>query len=219
MQTTITHDLMTYDEYKTKILTLLRNNTAGLSQKFLEETLQLPRTLQQKQWFQMLKSETGIQTKKTLEDTYLYLPVKGAFFTIGYEGKTIEQFIKKLQDTNIEQIIDVREIALSRKNGFAKNTLKQKLEEKNISYKHFPELGSPASIRNMLYENWNYDEFFKAYTVYLENQEQQKVLTELEEIAVSKRTAIMCFEHDGLKCHRQIIGKRFSENGFGVVNL
>jgi len=218
MQTTITQSSMTYEEYKTKMLQLLKNKSC-LPLTEIEKKLGFSQTLQHKQWLQTLKNETGLQSRKDNEETILCLPKKGVFYTIGYEGKTIEQFIDKLELLNIKQVIDVREIALSRKKGFTKNTLRQKLEEKSIIYKHFPELGSPTQIRDKLYENWNYTEFFKEYVCYLENKDQQKALAELEELACGECTAIMCFERDVSKCHRKIIGEKLGTNGFGVVNL
>ena len=49
----------------------------------------------------------------------------------------------RLKKIGIEQLVDVREIPLSRKNGFAKNALKKALDNNGIIYKHLPELGSP----------------------------------------------------------------------------
>ena len=43
--------------------------------------------------------------------------------TIGYEGSAIEDFIATLKLANIEILLDVREIPLSRKKGFSKNAL------------------------------------------------------------------------------------------------
>jgi len=41
-------------------------------------------------------------------------------FTIGYEGRNIEEFISQLKDFNITRLIDVRKIPLFRKKGFSK---------------------------------------------------------------------------------------------------
>ena len=47
-------------------------------------------------------------------------------FTIGYEGRNIEEFISHLKDFNIPRLIDVRKIPLSRKKGFNKKAMKVK---------------------------------------------------------------------------------------------
>jgi uncharacterized protein (DUF488 family) len=160
-----------------------------------------------------------MQRRKDEGDTFWYLPNKGVVYTIGYEGKSIKQFITKLKFLSIDQLVDVREIALSRKNGFAKNALKKELEANGIVYKHFPELGSPSEIRHKLHSDWNYDQFFKDYTAYTQTEETQKALVKLAELAHIRRTVIMCFEYHVDKCHRRIIKDRLISDGFGVVDL
>ena len=71
-------------------------------------------------------------------------------FTIGYEGRGVEEFISQLKHFHITRLIDVREIPLSRKKGFSKSALKERLEAEKIEYLHFKSLGSPSSIRNKL---------------------------------------------------------------------
>ena len=41
-------------------------------------------------------------------------------FTIGYEDKIIDNFISELKNNNIEKVVDVRELPLSRKKGYSK---------------------------------------------------------------------------------------------------
>jgi hypothetical protein len=210
---------MTYEEFKTKIIRLLTENQTGLTWTSIKEKLQLPQAVPNNQWVLRLVNETGMQRRKDVGDTFWYLPNKGVIYTIGYEGKSIKQFITKLKFLSIEQLVDVREIALSRKNGFAKNALKKELEANGIVYKHLPELGSPTPIRHKLWEERNYTQFFKDYASYLETEEPQKALIHLEELAHMRRTVIMCFEYHVDKCHRKIIKERLINDGFGVVDL
>ena len=49
---------------------------------------------------------------------------KGTVYTIGYEGKSITQFIRQLKKIGIEQLV-ITEIPLGKKNGFAKTHLKK----------------------------------------------------------------------------------------------
>ena len=82
--------------------------------------------------------------------------------TIGYEGRAIDEFIARLKQFNISRLIDVREIPLSRKPGFSKTSLRERLEDEKIEYVHIKALGSPSPIRNKLKTDWDYDYFFKA---------------------------------------------------------
>ena len=113
----------------------------------------------------------------------------------------------------------MREIALSRKNGFAKTALRKALDDNGIVYKHFPELGSPSEIRHKLHDDGNFDQFFKDYTTYIDGEEPQKALSNLAELAHMRKTVIMCFEYSVEKCHRRIIKERLINDGFGVVDL
>jgi uncharacterized protein YeaO (DUF488 family) len=210
---------MTYEEFKTKIIELLTNNQTGLTWTSIKEKLQLPQAVPNNQWVMKLENETGMARKKDVGETFWYLPNKGTVYTIGYEGKSITQFIEKLKKMGIEQLIDVREIALSRKNGFAKTSLRKALDDNGIVYKHLPELGSPSDIRHKLKEDWNYVAFFKDYTKSLERPESQTALVELENLAHMRKSVIMCFEYSVEKCHRKILKEMLMAKGFGAVDI
>jgi len=68
-------------------------------------------------------------------------------FTAGYEGATINSFISNLLVNNIEYVLDVRALPLSRKPGFSKSTLAQRLNCEKIQYIHLVELGAPKPLR------------------------------------------------------------------------
>jgi len=40
-------------------------------------------------------------------------------FTVGYEGRTLPQFVRLLRDQGITRVIDVRERPVSRRKGFS----------------------------------------------------------------------------------------------------
>jgi uncharacterized protein YeaO (DUF488 family) len=212
-------DEMTYEDFKSKIIELLTTNQTGLTWTVIQEKLELPQKVPNNVWVRWLEYETGLMRRKDAGDTFWYLPNKGVTYTIGYEGKSIKEFIEKLTKNKIEQLIDVREIALSRKNGFAKNALRKNLTENGIVYKHLPELGSPSLIRRKLHDEGNYNQFFADYKAYIETEIPQKSLTNLEELAHMRRTVIMCFEFDVNKCHRKIIKEYLLTKEFGVVDL
>lgn len=125
-------------------------------------------------------------------------------FLTGYERETLEEFLDKLEKANITTVIDVREIPLSRKNGFSKNNLKKTLEEKGIKYYHFPQLGSPSNIREELKMSGNYLEFFKAYRKHARSK-LQAIRNVLNIIENKRHSALLCFERDCELCHRIIL--------------
>ena len=81
-------------------------------------------------------------------------------YTVGYEGRSIDDFVTILKSAGVTRLIDVREIPLSRKRGFSKSALKQRLDDESIAYVHYKELGSPSEIRHKLKEDWDYNYFF-----------------------------------------------------------
>lgn len=83
--------------------------------------------------------------------------------TIGYEGKSIEEFVDILVENDVQIVVDVRELPLSRKAGFSKRGLAAALEERGIGYVHMRELGTPRAMRQQLREDGDYGAFFEEY--------------------------------------------------------
>ena len=141
-------------------------------------------------------------------------------FTVGYEGIDIDNFITHLKDNAIDCLLDVREIPLSRKRGFSKTALSERLNQENINYVHFRELGSPKPIREKLKANHDYSVFFKRLDEYLTS----KIETiENAYHYVRKNTCcLMCFEHLAATCHRKIVARKIKEldgNGLQIKNI
>ena len=130
-------------------------------------------------------------------------------FTIGYEGRDIEEFIDQLKGQNVTRLIDVREIPISRKKGFSKSALRERLNNENIDYVHMKSLGSPSSIRNKLKLDWNYDRFFESYSNYLSTNVD--IIEEIHEYISDGTNCIMCFERAAEKCHRSVVANRIKE--------
>jgi|SRR5579884_2090514 len=136
--------------------------------------------------------------------------------TIGYEGKSIDEFIDRLHQFNITRLIDVREIPYSRKKGFSKPSLQEKLENANIEYVHLKSLGSPLWLRNRLRKHRDYDYFFKAYSTYLSSQ--ISTIDILHKYLLDGTNCIMCFERLSIDCHRSILANKLKEyDGNGLI--
>src|SRR5215475_5885808 len=66
---------------------------------------------------------------------------------VGYEGRTIDDFVVDLAARGVEVLADVRLTPISRKKGFSKRQLAQALAAVGITYQHLPELGNPKDNR------------------------------------------------------------------------
>lgn len=140
--------------------------------------------------------------------------------TIGYEGREINEFVSLLKRFDVTRLIDVREIPLSRKKGFSKSALKERLEDEDIKYVHLKLLGSPADIRKKLKVDWDYKYFFDAYSTYLSRN--LEAIKDAYQYIVDGTNCIMCFERFPEKCHRNIVAnkiKEFGGNGLKVKHI
>jgi uncharacterized protein (DUF488 family) len=123
-------------------------------------------------------------------------------FTIGYEGKSVEEYVNQLIKENVKVLCDVRKNPLSMKYGFSKNQLKNIVENIGIQYLHFPELGIDSDKRQDLNTKEDYK---KLLDDYVENTLPTKMndINNLSDIFLKeKRIALTCFEADYKSCHR-----------------
>lgn len=129
------------------------------------------------------------------------------FFTIGYEGASIENYLNRLIKNNIKVLCDVRRNPYSRKYGFSRGSLKTFVENLGIKYMHFPQLGISSEKRTVLETQDDYDELFKHYertTLKSETECLNKITSTLKKY---KRIAITCFEAHVCQCHRSRVAE------------
>ncbi|SRR5258708_888611 len=130
-------------------------------------------------------------------------------FTTGYEGQTINQFLVKLLDKKITTLIDIREHPFSRKPGFSKKILSERLNGIGIGYQHFKELGTPKPLRSYLASTSNYEQFFSLYKEYV--REFSESIDDLGDLSENKNICILCFEKNHSFCHRKVIADILEE--------
>lgn len=209
-----------YSEFKNKVFTLLSSRAEGFIWPEIKERIKFEPKVPNNKWVRRLEQEIGLKRIKHDGIVHWYLDKKGiTIYTIGYEGRGVGELVRLLKKNSIKGLVDVRELALSRKNGFSKSTLSVILKENGIVYRHFQELGSPRALRHELWNQRNYPEFFKKYSEWLNSPDAKTYLEDLEGLAHVRTTAIMCFEKDVEKCHRSIIKQRLIRDGFRVVDL
>ncbi|MBI5847039.1 MAG: DUF488 domain-containing protein [Nitrospirae bacterium] len=126
--------------------------------------------------------------------------------TIGYEGKTLEQYLNQLLKASVTLLCDVRRNPLSRKYGFSKGSLSKACEGVGIRYEHLPELGIASSERGKLETQADYDALFERYEqACLPHQAAalQKIRNWIEHEGY--RVALTCYEGQPSMCHRQLV--------------
>ena len=131
--------------------------------------------------------------------------MKRKLLTIGYGGFAIQEFLDALMAFNIQCLIDIREIPISRKKGFSKSILKSHLIKVGIKYSHLRSLGSPSLYRSRLRETGDYDRFFRDVRRHLETTQPTIELREAVEIARMERACLMCYCPRWELCHRRCV--------------
>ena len=130
-------------------------------------------------------------------------------FTIGYEGLDLDRFFALLRDAEIETILDVRQLPLSRKKGFSKNALRAAAQERDITYRHLSVFGCPKPIRDQYKVDKEWECYTVRYTAYLESQ--IGALNDLVHVSAESRCCLLCFEADAFRCHRSLVAARAVE--------
>src|SRR3989338_959639 len=139
------------------------------------------------------------------------------FFTIGYEGKDIDQFLNVLVSNKIELLIDIRKNPFSMNFIYIKDALMKKLKDVGIDYLHIPELGIESEERKNLNTKADYEALFAKYRQALPIKEVY--INRIIELGTSKRVALLCFEADSNFCHRGEVAKAIKIRKHEVVNL
>ncbi len=138
--------------------------------------------------------------------------------TVGYEGMEIEGFVTMLKAAAVTVLADVRALALSRKKGFSKNGLRDRLEAEGIAYLHLVELGDPKIGRDAAHAG-RVAEFKRIYLAHLETAGAISALEVLDELARRDTVCLLCFERDPTVCHRTLIADRLKARGFKIFDL
>lgn len=126
-------------------------------------------------------------------------------YTLGYEGMEVRQFISTLERAGIRLVVDVRELPLSRKAGFSKRALSDRLRRANIDYLHVPSLGCPKDIRQRYRKDGDWQRYCRGFSAYLSTRAAD--IRELAKAAREQKSCLICFEADFRYCHRTHVAR------------
>ncbi|MEQ1810490.1 MAG: DUF488 domain-containing protein [Terricaulis sp.] len=136
-------------------------------------------------------------------------------YTIGYEKVGQGDFVAALKAAKVKTLVDVREIANSRRAGFSKKSLAAALDEAGIAYIHMKPLGTPKLGREAARKG-DTPTMTRIFEAKLVEPASQLALAETADLAQRGRTCIMCLEHDWHGCHRTIVARHI-EDEFGIT--
>lgn len=119
-------------------------------------------------------------------------------FTIGYDGRALDEVIAMLKASKVDRLIDVRELPLSRRRGFSKTPLATALTEAGIEYVHVRAAGNPFRKEA---------DALAQYRAFL----GKAAVAEVAAVAKGHRAALLCFCRDAGDCHRGILAPRVAK--------
>lgn len=143
-----------------------------------------------------------------------------SFFTLGYEKKSIDQYLNLLITNKIQGVVDVRNNPFSMKFEFSKSRLKAFLNRVAIDYIHLPQLGIESKKRKGVLSPQDYQKLFDIYEKEVLLNQKKALLTILNWYDKKKRIALTCFEKESHFCHRRrITNWFFAHHGILVQDL
>jgi uncharacterized protein (DUF488 family) len=141
-------------------------------------------------------------------------------WTIGHSTRSLEELISILDSFEIKLLADIRSFPGSRRfPQFNKELLKKTIPKAGIEYIHLPELGGRRKAKpDSKNTAWRLAAF-RGYADYMETDEFKNAIEELENLALTKRTAYMCSEAVWWRCHRSLVSDYLKVHGWKVMHI
>ena len=125
----------------------------------------------------------------------------GAIFTVGYEGRSFDNYIQQLLTHSIKLLVDVRYNPYSRKPLFGRGDFHRYLPLVGIDYRHLKNLGIPGTQRRA---NISRTDLFARYRRDLSKFPGDMALMQ-ELLGQQRNLALTCFELQPEHCHRHCL--------------
>lgn len=138
-------------------------------------------------------------------------------WTIGYEGRTVDDLIATLRGAGVRHLVDVRELPMSRRAGFGKSALSAAVEAAGLRYTGLRELGAPREVRHRVRDDGDWAAFSAEYLAHLDTQGEP--LARLAALAKAEPAAVLCYERSAKDCHRGLLAQRMAQQGFAIIDL
>ena len=146
-------------------------------------------------------------------------------YTIGYDLRVFNEFIKILKKYGVERVIDIRRWVKSRKlPQYSREYLVEHLSREGIDYVWLPQLGGYRRFGVDVEDHGIATCFkspgFRAYATYITlNPSVKPYLEKLVSLASEKTSTLMCREKYPWRCHRKILADYLVAKGFTVIHI
>ncbi len=124
--------------------------------------------------------------------------------TIGFAGKTAEDFFSLLQSVNVKKVIDIRENRAGQLSGFAKYPDIEFLLNRmaGIAYYYEPALAPSPQIRKAYRQSKDWPAYESSF---LQLMRERGVPQQIEIADFEGTVALLCSEPSPEKCHRRLV--------------
>ena len=144
----------------------------------------------------------------------------GTLWTVGHSTRAWEEFVELLGEAAIEEVVDVRRFAGSRRHPqYASEAMGQALEREGFGYRPMPEFGGRRAPRPDSPNGAWRVAAFRGYADYMASDEFVQARERLVRLAGDRRCAVMCAEAVWWRCHRRLIADDFVARGWQVLHL
>jgi uncharacterized protein (DUF488 family) len=132
--------------------------------------------------------------------------------TIGYRGKSLDEFIGLLRAHEVDMVIDVRLRNTSHLAGYTKRDDLAFLlgEGFGIAYEHHPELAPADEILSAYQQDKDWDAYERAFAPLLLERGMAEVGRDI--LSRARRPCLLCAETTAEQCHRRLVAEHWAES-------
>jgi uncharacterized protein (DUF488 family) len=133
-------------------------------------------------------------------------------YTIGFTRKTLEQFMRLLQQAGVDAVIDIRLRNTSQLAGFAKRDDLEFLLQEGfaIGYEHRPELAPTPEIMATYKAGGDWDIYERQFLPLLPLRNAGAIGRQL--LSRYQRPCLLCAEPTPEHCHRRLVAEWWAEH-------
>ena len=151
--------------------------------------------------------------------TNIKVVAETAIYTVGYEGMSIDAFLRLLLESGIRRLVDVRNNPVARRYGFHKSTLRRLAKRLEMDYEHVPELGIKSELRQSLSDQASYERLFDEYEKTTLRSEKDAI-ERIAQMVSDKPSVLVCMEACPTSCHRsRLAGTLAKTTSLPVIHL
>lgn len=130
----------------------------------------------------------------------------GPIVTVGHGTLEAGAFVALAREAAVEAVVDVRRYPGSRRHPhFGRDELARWLPDAGISYRWAPALGGRRSPDPTSVNVGLRNQQFRAYADHMGTEDFAVGVTDLRQLAATRRTAVMCAESLWWRCHRRLL--------------